>query len=247
MYRCKHFKLSEKMKAQKQNRKSENKSTALQMVVLNDHRFAVEEKNGNISFNLTMMSKPYGRKKRPGEWLKTESAREYLDALSVANIFATADNQNITNRSTKLHICTTADLVEVRQGGNPNEQGTWANHYLIAVEFARWLEPQFSIQVNQLVWNLLTKKTTLVEKFEGVSPLVDDNKAWYYYLDVLKAIGNSTTSGSVSARKRKYPQHFKKIFGRNFVTLDFCHYLKQAKEIKKLQTKLSSNQLALEL
>ncbi len=74
-----------------------NATQTIQTVVLNDHRFAVEERNDNMSFNLTMMSKHYGPLKAPRQWFRTESAKSYLDALS------------------KVHKCTLADLVEVRK------------------------------------------------------------------------------------------------------------------------------------
>ncbi len=192
----------------------------MQTVVVNDKRFAIEEKKGNISFNLTMMSKPYGRSKSPGNWLKTEFAQKYLNELSVT-----------------LKI-DTADLLEVRQGGTPEKQGTWANDYRIAVRFAQWLDMDFSIAVDELVYKLLTKQAVVVEPFKGVSPVVDGHKAWYCYLDVLKAVGYSAKSGSVFMRKRRYPNHFKKFFGRNCVDLDFCIFLQKSREVRQLQLDL---------
>jgi len=116
-----------------------NATQTIQTVVLNDHRFAVEERNGNMRFNLTMMSKPYGTSKAPRQWLRTTSAQNYLKVLSAAIKRATAQNQVVT------------ELVEVRRGGIPERQGTWANHYLIAIEYAQWLDPKFAIEVNMLL------------------------------------------------------------------------------------------------
>ena len=71
------------------------------MVKVNGSRFAAEVLNGNARINLTQMSKPFGRSCRPGDWLRTEEAQRYLHAISVAQ------------------KCATADLLEVRQGGDP--------------------------------------------------------------------------------------------------------------------------------
>ena len=107
------------------------------MVKVNGSRFAAEVLNGNARINLTQMSKPFGRSCRPGDWLRTEEAQRYLHAISVAQ------------------KCATADLLEVRQGGDPLEQGTWCRDYRIALRFAQWLSPEFSIKVDEAILGLL--------------------------------------------------------------------------------------------
>ena len=52
-----------------------------------------------------------------------------------------------------LHKCSTADLLRVKQGGE--NQGTWCTDYRIAMRFAQWLSPEFSIQVDQLLVDLM--------------------------------------------------------------------------------------------
>lgn len=108
------------------------------MVKVNGWRFAAEVLEGNARINLTQMSQPFGRSCRPGNWLKTDEAQRYLHAISVATKIATAD------------------LLEVRQGGDPLEQGTWCRDYRIALRFAQWLSPEFSIKVDEAILNLLT-------------------------------------------------------------------------------------------
>jgi hypothetical protein len=115
--------------------KNESQITNLQMVEIDRNRFAVEVKDGNVSVNLTKMAKPFG--KYPKDWLITKEAKDYLEALSV--------------RGNLL----TADLTRVIQGGKPEEQGTWAFDYRIAMRFAQWLSPEFSIAVDELLLNLL--------------------------------------------------------------------------------------------
>lgn len=115
----------------------------LQMVEVDHNRFAVEVKDGNVSVNLTKMAKPFG--KRPETWLKTEETQDYLAALAV------------TLKSV------TADLTRVIRGGTPDAQGTWAFDYRIAMRFAQWLSPEFSIAVDELLVKLLTGRATVNE------------------------------------------------------------------------------------
>jgi len=217
------------MNATKNTSNRANSSSALQMVVLNDHRFAVEEKNGNISFNLSQMAKPYGRVKRPGSWLRTEESETYINAL------------------TKAHNCASTDLVQVRHGGRLGEAGTWTTDYKIAVRFAQWLDVNFAIAVDDLVYKLLTKQAAVIEPFMGVWPLVINGKPMYYYRDVLKAVGLSTISGSVYKRIKRFPEQFSKNYHRQFCTLEMCHFLKGEAEQMKRALQLKSNQLNLSL
>lgn len=193
---------------------NENKAMSLQMVEIDHQKFAVETINGNVSVNLTQMSKPYGRSKQPVQWLKTEAAKTYLEMLSV------------------LKKSSTADLVQVKQGGK--NQGTWCTDYRIAVRYAQWLNPMFALQVDQMLVDLMRGNSALYKPFNGINPIIIEGKAYYYQVAVLKSLGFSTRSGMVSKRKRKFPQHFVKVYGRNFVTIEFCNYLKNRKAIVQL-------------
>lgn len=184
------------------------------MVEIDHQKFAVETKGGNVSINMTQMAKPFGRGKRPEVWLRSEESKNYLNALSVALNSATAD------------------LLQVKRGGN--NQGTWCTDYRIAMRYAQWLSPQFSIQVDQMLVDLMRGDVALYKPFNGINPIIIEGKAYYYQVAVLKSLGFSTRSGMVSKRKRKFPQHFVKVYGRNFVTIEFCNYLKNRKAIVQL-------------
>ena len=134
------------------NKNQENKALRLEMVEVNQSRFAAEILSGNASINLTQMSQPFGRSFRPGNWLKTEEARRYIDAIAVA-----------TNRAT-------ADLVEIRQGGSPENQGTWCKDYRIALRFAQWLSPEFSVMVDEAILRLLSGKRMGVSRHRRLQP-----------------------------------------------------------------------------
>ena len=120
------------------NKNQENKALRLEMVEVNQSRFAAEILSGNASINLTQMAKPFG--KIPKDWLRTEEAKRYIKAISVGQ------------------KCLTADLVEVRNGGRPENQGTWCKDYRIALRFAQWLSPEFSVMVDEAILRLLSGK-----------------------------------------------------------------------------------------
>lgn len=123
-----------------------DKAMRLEMVKVSQSRFAAEIFSGNASINLTQMSQLFGRSFRPGNWLKTEDAQRYIQAIAVA-----------TNRAT-------ADLVEIRQGGSPENQGTWCKDYRIALRFAQWLSPEFSIMVDEAILRLLSGKRIIASR-----------------------------------------------------------------------------------
>lgn len=83
--------------------------------------------------NATEMAKAFG--KLVGDWIRLKTTNEFLVALS-------ADMQ--------IPI---SALIQSVKGGN-NAQGTWM-HEDVALEFARWLSPQFSIWCNNRIKELL--------------------------------------------------------------------------------------------
>lgn len=87
--------------------------------------------------NATEMAKPFG--KRPTDWLKYQQSQDFIDALS------------------KVRNITLADLVIVTKGGN--SAGTWM-HEDVALEFARWLSPQFAIWCNDRIKELMRHGVT---------------------------------------------------------------------------------------
>lgn len=96
--------------------------------------FEVSFKNedGSVMINATEMAKVFG--KAPKDWLRNDSSNEFIDTLS-----------------TVRQICTT-ELVKVIQGGAT--QGTWM-HEDVALEFARWLSPEFAIWCNDRIKELM--------------------------------------------------------------------------------------------
>lgn len=77
--------------------------------------------------------------KQPVHWLNQQYTKEFLDRLA-----------KLRNRSL-------ADLVHVTRGGNA--PGTWM-HKDAALEFARWLSPEFGIWCNDRIMELMTHGAT---------------------------------------------------------------------------------------
>lgn len=72
----------------------------------NGNLVAFDNSNG-VMVNATEMAKPFG--KRVSDWLSNQYTKEFITELTVTRKSATADYQ----------------AVIIRQGGDPQNQGTW--------------------------------------------------------------------------------------------------------------------------
>lgn len=89
----------------------------------------------NVMINATEMAKPFG--KFPWKWLELPSTKEYIKALS-------------ENRSLAYNQL----VISVKGGNDVLKRGNWF-HEDVAIEFARWLSPQFAIWCNDRIKELL--------------------------------------------------------------------------------------------
>jgi len=101
---------------------------------------------GDVMVNATEMAKLFGEYKKPALWLRTQQAKLYLQFL------------------TQVQNCTSADLLMVIGGGN-GVQGTWM-HRDLAMEYARWLSPEFAYWCNKKIEELLLKGTVSLNEQE---------------------------------------------------------------------------------
>ena len=102
--------------------------------------------DGVTMINATQMAKPFG--KQPVFWLNNQSTKEFLAELA------------------ELRNLSSADLVRVTKGGNDkNAQGTWM-HEDVALEFARWLSPQFAIWCNDRIKELFKEGVVKAQRTE---------------------------------------------------------------------------------
>lgn len=115
----------------------------------NENPIAFQSVNGDVMVSATAMAKPF--EKRPAKWLELPSAKEFLDTLGAIR------------KSDRL-------IVTI------NGKGTWF-HSDVAIEFARWLSPQFAIWCNDRIKELL--KT-------GVATISNDDEVIMHAMQVLQ-------------------------------------------------------------
>ena len=112
-----------------------------------------KRETNNCRVNLTKMAKPFG--KRVNDWLNLPTTQDYLTLLQCI-VSVTRFSGNVE------------PLIVTKQGGNVAEieQGTWATDYRIAMRFAQWLSPEFSLKVDDLLVKIVSGE--LVVSGEGV-------------------------------------------------------------------------------
>lgn len=109
------------------------------------------QKGDSVMVNATEMAKPFG--KSATHWLRNQSTQEFINELAA------------------LRNCKGSDLVKIENG-----IGCWL-HGDVALEFARWLSPAFSIWCNDRIKELLTT---------GVTTVSNDDEAIAYAMNVLQ-------------------------------------------------------------
>lgn len=97
------------------------------------------KKDGDVFVNATEMAKPFG--KLPAEWRRLPSTKEYIKKYLAMGL---SHSHNIS------------ELIKVTYGTN---SCTWF-HEDIALEFARWLSPEFSIWCNERIKELIKHGVT---------------------------------------------------------------------------------------
>ena len=95
------------------------------------YQIPLEMIGDELFVNAKAMAKPFG--KRPVDWLRLPSAKEFIQAVSEVRSMYTVDS-----------------LIVTRSGGLGGGGGTWL-HKELAIEFARWLSPKFAIWCNDRI------------------------------------------------------------------------------------------------
>lgn len=114
-----------------------NENGIISVFNYNGGNVTFKTEDGVVYVNATEMSKQFG--KRPSKWLELPSAKEFLSTLQT--------------------IRKSDSLVKTIEGKNG---GTWM-HEDVAIEFARWLSPAFSIWCNDKIKELLTTGKTEIK------------------------------------------------------------------------------------
>jgi hypothetical protein len=116
--------------------------------------------------SLTDMCATHG--KLFGNWNKTKEAKEYLKVLQSLRY---SDQNN--------------GPIEVNQGGTPSGQGTWGDRR-VAMRLAQWLSPEFAIQVDEWIVELMERGTiSVAQPARQLAPQRD----LYDYMEIAKVMG----------------------------------------------------------
>lgn len=106
-----------------------------------DREISFKKEDGSIMVNATEMARPFN--KRPVDWLRLPSALGFLSTLREV-------------RFPHLTQAESSGLIVTERGNfsDGREQGTWM-HEDVALEFARWLSPEFAIWCNDRIKELM--------------------------------------------------------------------------------------------
>lgn len=145
--------------------------------------------------NATQMAKPFDNAKRPQFWLNNQQTNEFLRALSKARNLALAD------------------LVRVTKGGN--NPGTWF-HEDVALEFARWLSPQFAIWCNDRIKELMRYGMTATT--QTIDSILADPENAIKLLTALKDERKKVSD--LEKRNKAYEVQHRKLLKENFKQME---------------------------
>ena len=110
----------------------------------NGNSITFQSGNGDVMVNASEMAKPFGKTTK--DYLRSQFAKEFIEALSVRR------------------KCLTIDLVNVQHGN-----GTWM-HEDVALDFAQWLSVDFKLWCNDRIKELLKHGATAINPEDLMNP-----------------------------------------------------------------------------
>lgn len=165
----------------------------------------IRQRQADGFINATAMCQANG--KRWNNYYRMDRTQAYIAALaaSVGSVGIPTTGQTpcaaavARNRATGF-----ADVIDIVQGGNPQLQGTWI-HPRLAIDFARWISPQFAVWMDGwfLEWLQGTSTvTTQQELWEDATWLRSPNRgkqltAYLAYLVDSQARGRANVGAAV--------------------------------------------------
>lgn len=120
----------------------------------------------SVMVNATQMAKPFG--KRPAKWLELPSTKEFLSKLIA-----------IRKSDTDMVVTESGGATGGKKGGGC----TWM-HEDVALEFARWLSPEFAIWCNDRIKELLRHGMTATP--QTIDAIIADPAAGIRLLQALQ-------------------------------------------------------------
>lgn len=146
--------------------------------------------------NATQMAKPFG--KRPAKWLELPSTKDFLSSLCEVR------------KSDITHLVTTA-----KGNSSSFQQGTWF-HEDVALEFARWLSPQFAIWCNDRIKELMRYGMTATT--QTIDSILADPENAIKLLTALKDERRKVKD--LEQRNKAYEVQHRKLLKENFKQME---------------------------
>jgi hypothetical protein len=113
--------------------------------------------------NATAIAKQFGKKTE--NYLRTNETKAYITALE-KYLFP------VKNSVTPKSVTEQNQLVIVKQGGSPEEQGTWL-HPKLTIHFARWLSPDFAVWCDLQIEKILHSNAAPADLYEFLKPITE--------------------------------------------------------------------------
>ncbi len=114
----------------------------------------------------------------------------------------------------------------LRVGGDFRSQ-----HYYLTASCMEYFVARRVPEVFEVYRKVFHLHAQSMKSIAGVMPILYNGNIYYPYNKLLRAIGYSGRSGSVSKRKRQYPKCFMKDFGINFITTDMAQLLTEQRKL----------------
>lgn len=177
----------------------------------NGNSIPFELTGNDVMINATEMAKPF--KKEIYEWKRLPSTKSYLEAMFDTGFSRFKDGSDliISSRGT--------------QGNGSRGGGSTWMHRLVAIEFARWLSPKFSIWCNQKIDEIINQgyafRDAEIQRLNNViqdmQPQVD------YYNKVLQTTETLYTTRDICQElglRISNKQFIKELVSRNYAYRD---------------------------
>lgn len=157
------------------------------------------------------------------------------------SIIQNAENQIFSQNGEKVSKAQNQDSKYSHQDVD-NRGGRPSATYKLSVNCMQFLIARERTQIFDVYRKVFDMVYDAMKPVNGVYPIMYRGRVLYNYNEILRSLGYSTSSGSVSKRKRMFPANFVKIGTNNYINIDFVRYLTDQKKmlIKKEELKTSA-------
>jgi hypothetical protein len=168
----------------------------------------------------------------------TEFAKAFPDK-NLSTIINSQEIKEYVEKLSEIKNFSSADLLEVRKGGTPDKQGTWA-HEMVALRVAQKLSTEFAIMVDTKIRELLTRGVT---KLTPSATLKVGERMFMSYRGALVALGVEYKQQRLAAFIGGFPTEFAKWNGAWYMSESFYDMLGAIESHARLRTEISARKL----